>query len=105
MCKNILFLLLKKLLKIIKFNFQREKIVHFKTMFCHVRRDIFTFCFKKFLSEQIINEVDMDMAIGTTRRGEKCFLKLELKEKDISVVKTDRKAKFKFFSIENTRNR
>lgn len=26
----------------------------------------------------------MDMAIGTTRRGEKCFLKLELKEKDIS---------------------
>jgi len=47
----------------------------------------------------------MDMAIGTTRRAEKCFLKLELKEKDISVVKTDRKAKFKFFSIENTRDR
>lgn len=63
------------------------------------------FCLKKFLSEQIINEVDMDMAIGTTRRAEKCFLKLELKEKDISVVKTDRKAKFKFFSIENTRDR
>lgn len=36
------------------------------------------------------------MAIGTTRRAEKCFLKLELKEKDISVVKTNRKAKLNF---------
>lgn len=71
-------------------------------MFCYT---IVKYLFeKKFFSEQIINEVDIDMAIETTRRPAKCFLKLELKEKDISVVKTNRKVKFKFFSIEDTRS-
>lgn len=47
----------------------------------------------------------MDMAIETTRRAAKYFLKLEPKEKDISAVKTNpSKAKFKFFSIEDTRS-
>lgn len=44
------------------------------------------------------------VAIETARRAAKYFLKLELKERYFSVVKMNRKAKFKFFSIEDTRS-